>query len=217
MRSCSLRSRCWPQGTCRDPKCRGGVGSIAGVRTRLALLVVAVVAAVTACSSDDSEPAAEHLPPNDFAELAAMFDDELERLGLQMTRGALVDTTGGYEESDTGRHLAVYVEPTAEYTTADYTDGIVPSAQVFLPEVFERWDRLETFDVCQEPLPGADDRKEPPPVTQLYVSREEADAIDWETVGLAELVDAAQPARRDFRLYVAPAVTSDPSFTEATG
>src|SRR5680860_1291267 len=156
-------------------------------------------------------------PPDDFAGLAAMFDDGLERLGLQMTRGALVDTTGGYEESDTGRHLAVYVEPTAEYTTADYTDGIVPSAQVFLPEVFERWDRLETFDVCQEPLPGADDRKEPPPVTQLYVSREEADAIDWETVGLAELVDAAQPARRDFRLYDAPAVTSDPSFTEATG
>ena len=161
-------------------------------------------------------PAAEHLPPNDFEELAAIFDDELEPLGLKMTRGALVDTTGGYEESDTGRHLAVYVEPTGEYTTADYAEGIVPSAQVFLPEVFERWDRLETFDVCQEPLPGADDRKEPPPVTQLYVSREEARPIEWETVGLAELVAAAEPTRRDFRLYVAAPVMSDPSFTAAT-
>jgi hypothetical protein len=188
------------------------------MRPRVFVVLLLALALAAACSPDDSEPAVdEHLPPNDFEELVAMFDDELEPLGLQMTRGALVDTTGGYEESDTGRHLAVYVEPTGEYTTADYTDGIVPSAQVFLPEVFERWDRLETFDVCQEPLPGADDRKEPPPVTQLYVSREEADAIDWETVGLAELVDAAQPARRDFRLYVAPAVTSDPSFTEATG
>lgn len=191
------------------------------MRTRLALLVLAVAAvavAATACSSGDPEPAAdEHLPPNDFDELAEMFDDELEPLGLRMTRGALVDTSDGYEESDTGRHLAVYVEPTGEYTTADYADGIVPSAQVFLPEVFERWDRLETFDVCQEPLPGADDRKEPPPVTQLYVSREEADAIEWETVGLAELLDAGQPARQDYRLYISPAVTSDPAFTEASG
>ena len=172
---------------------------------------------MTACSSDDSEPAAEHLPPNDFEELAAMFDDELEPLGLQMTRGALVDTTGGYEESDTGRHLAVYVEPTGEYTTADYADGIVPSAQVFLPEVFERWDRLETFDVCQEPLPGDDDRKEPPPVTQLYLSREEAAEIGWATVDLAELVAATEPARRDFRLYVADPVASDPSYAAAIG
>ncbi|MGH9049239.1 MAG: hypothetical protein ACRDY4_05890 [Acidimicrobiia bacterium] len=177
----------------------------------LALLLAVVLGA--ACS-DGSEPAAEeHLPPNDFEQLADMFGDELEPLGLRLTRGALVDTSDGYEESDRGRHLAVYVEPTAEYSTADYADGIVPSAQVFLPDVFERWDRLETFDVCQEPLPGEDDRKEPPPVTQLYVSRAEADAVDWQTVELAELLEATQPARRDFRLYVSPTIRSDPAFT----
>jgi hypothetical protein len=188
------------------------------MRPRAFVALLLALALAAACSSDDSEPAVdEHLPPNDFEQLAEMFDDELEPLGLRMTRGALVDTSDGYEESDTGRHLAVYVEPTGEYTTADYVDGIVPSAQVFLPEVFERWDRLETFDVCQEPLPGADDRKEPPPVTQLYVSSEEADAIAWETVRLAELVAAAEPARREYRLYVSPAVTSDPAFTEASG
>ncbi|MGH8982348.1 MAG: hypothetical protein ACRDY6_00520 [Acidimicrobiia bacterium] len=186
------------------------------MRTRITLLLLTV--ALGAACSDSSEPAAdEHLPTNDFEELAEMFDEELEPLGLRMTRGALVDTSDGYEESDTGRHLAVYVEPTEEYTTADYADGIVPSAQVFLPAVFERWDRLETFDVCQEPLPGTDDRKEPPPVTQLYVSRDEADAIEWETVDLAELMDAAEPPQRDFRLYVSPTVASDPGIIEASG
>ena len=185
------------------------------MRTRIFVLLLLVIGA--ACS-DSSEPTAdEHLPPNDFDELAQMFDEELEPLGLRLTRGALVDTSDGYEESDAGRHLAVYVEPTGEYATADYVDGIVPSAQVFLPEVFARWDRLETLDVCQEPLPGADDRKEPPPVTQLYASREEAAEIDWTTVDLGQLVAAAEPARRDFRLYVSPTVRSDPSFTAATG
>jgi len=186
---------------------------------RLRVFVTLFLAIVLgAACSDSSEPrAAEHLPPNDFDALAQMFDDELEPLGLRLTRGALIDTSSGYEESDTGRHLAVYVEPTGEYATADYVDGIVPSAQAFLPEVFERWDRLETFDVCQEPLPGADDREEPPPVTQLYASREEAAEIDWTTVDLGQLVAAAEPARRDFRLYVSPTVRSDPSFTGSTG
>jgi hypothetical protein len=32
---------------------------------------------------------------------------------------------------------------------------------------------------------------------------------------LAQLVAAAEPPRRDFRLYVSPTVESDPSFTEA--
>ena len=63
----------------------------------------------------------------------------------------------------------------------------MPSAQAFLPEVFERWDELRTFDVCQEPLPGEDDRKEPPPVTQLFGTRAEAADVDWQTVTLAEL------------------------------
>jgi hypothetical protein len=168
-------------------------------------------AADSGSASDESE----RLPPNDFDELAEMFDPRLEPLGLRLTRGALVDTDGGYEVSDTGRHLAVYVEPTGEYTTADYTEGIVTTAEVFLPEVFERWDLLETFDVCQEPLPGEDDRREPPPVTQLYVARDEAAAVDWETVTLTELIAAATPSPGTFRLYVAPAVMSDPAYAEA--
>jgi len=177
----------------------------------LALLLLVAVIAGAACASDAGE--ARSLPPNDFEELAAIFDSQLEPLGLKLTRGALIDTREGrYRESDTGRHLAVYVEPTGDYTPAEYAEGIVPSAQVFLPDVFERWDELKTFDVCQEPLPGVDDRKEPPPVTQIYVSRAEARDLDWNTVTLAELLAAEEPSRESYRLYVAPEITNDPSW-----
>jgi hypothetical protein len=175
------------------------------------LLLAAAAFAGAACGSDGTEE--RSLPPNDLEQLADVFDAELEPLGLKLTRGALIDTSNGrYRPSDTGRHLAVYVEPTGEYTTAEYAKGIVPSAQVFLPEVFERWDLLETFDVCQEPLPVVDDRKEPPPVTQLFLSRAEAGEFDWKDVTLAELLAAREPERASFTLYVAPAVTNDPSW-----
>lgn len=174
------------------------------------VLLLAATLSGVACASDSDERA---LPPNDFDELADIFDPQLEPLGLKLTRGALIDTSnGGYRESDTGRHLAVYVEPTGEYTPAEYAEGILPSAQVFLPLVFERWDELKTFDVCQEPLPGVDDRKEPPPVTQIYVSRAEARGFDWNTVTLPELLAAKEPARESYRLYVAPEITNDPSW-----
>ncbi|MGQ0804112.1 MAG: hypothetical protein ACT4PI_09645 [Actinomycetota bacterium] len=174
-------------------------------------LLVTIAFAGAACGSAGTEE--RSLPPNDFEELADIFDAELEPLGLKLTRGALIDTRHGrYRPSDTGRHLAVYVEPTGEYTAADYAEGIVPSARAFLPEVFERWDELETFDVCQEPLPGVDDRKEPPPVTQLNLSRAESRDIDWTGVTLAELLAAREPTREGYTLYVAPAITSDPSW-----
>ena len=204
---------------------RDALTTIRAVRPRVFLavtlgIVLLGVGLLGAACSDDSDSSSapeesEHLPPNDFDELAERFDPQLEPLGLRLTRGALVDTDGGYEVSDTGRHLAVYVEPTDAYTTADYTEGIVTTAQVFLPVVFDRWDRLETFDVCQEPLPGEDDRREPPPVTQLYVARDEAAAVDWDTVTLTELIAAATPSPRTFRLYVAPEVMADPAYAEA--
>ena len=183
------------------------------VRARaLVVLVLAVALSNGACASDD-EP--QSLPPNDFEQLADIFDPELEPLGLRLARGALIDTRNGrYEPSDNGRHLAVYVEPTGEYTVADYAAGIVPSAQVFLPEVFTRWDGLATFDVCQEPLPGTDDRKEPPPITQLYLSRAEARQFNWRTVTLADLVAAEDPVRESYRLFVTPDIEADPTFVE---
>lgn len=181
----------------------------------IALVLVIAAAFGAACGSDDDSEAA--LPPNDFQQLAEIFGPALEPLGLKLTRGALIDRSGGgYEPSDSGDHLAVYAEPTGDYTPADYAEGIVPSAQVFLPEVFERWPELRTFDVCQEPRPGEDDRKEPPPVTQLFVSRAEFRDVDWETVTLAELVAATEPAREGFTLFVASDVKADPAWVELT-
>ncbi|HUF85625.1 MAG TPA: hypothetical protein VMQ81_13660, partial [Acidimicrobiia bacterium] len=80
-------------------------------------LLVTVALSGAACASDDEE---RSLPPNDFEQLADIFDPKLEPLGLKLTRGALIDTAEGrYRPSDTGRHLAVYVEPTGEYTPAE--------------------------------------------------------------------------------------------------
>jgi hypothetical protein len=189
------------------------MGATMGRSCSVALLVVALAAVACGSSGGESTRPRLDLPPNDRDALAELFDPQLRPLGLRLTRGALVDTDPGYRRSDTGRHLAVYVEPTGEYGPAQYAEGVPASARVFLPEVFERWSDLETFDVCQEPLPGDDDRKEPPPVTQLYLTRTEARSVDWGTVTLADLVARTEPTRKTFTLYLAPLVTSAPALS----
>jgi hypothetical protein len=188
------------------------------VLRRLASLALSAVALLApACSSDgDEEGSGLDLPPNDKAVIAEMFEDELRPLELQLTRGALVDPQPRYRVSDTGRHLALYVEPMGQYTPAQYAEGIVATARIFLPEIFERWSDLETFDICQEPLRGVDDRKEPPPITQLYVTRAEARKIDWSTVGLRDLLAARQPPRESYTLYVQSGIEADPGFVAAS-
>jgi len=186
------------------------------VLARFSVLVLAAVLLGSACSSS-SDSTESRLPPNDFDELAEIFDPKLKPLGLQLTRGALVDTdNGGYEKSDRGHHLALYVEPTGEYTPEQYARGIVPSARIFLPTVFDRWPGLKTMDVCQEPLPGVDDRESPPPVTQIYVTRAEAERFDWDDARLADVIAAASRGRRGFTLYVAPSLVADPSYAEVS-
>ena len=59
-----------------------------------------------------------------------------------------------------------------------YVEGIAAASRVFLPNVFARWPGLESFDVCQEPPASADEPKDPPPVTQIEVTRAQAEAID---------------------------------------
>ena len=47
-------------------------------------------------------------PPSDFDELAAIFEPQIADMGLRLTRGGLIDRSGGgYRESDTGQHLAL--------------------------------------------------------------------------------------------------------------
>lgn len=167
----------------------------------------------SACSDDRESSNPDPLPPNDKDALADIFDAELERLGLRLTRGGLVNenTEYGDDEDDRARHLAVYAEPFGAFTAGDYAAVVVPSARVFLPEVFDRWPELESMDLCLEPPHGVDDRKEPPAETVLYITRAAAGSIDWRDITLSELVAMGVPGSAGLSLGFSPAVSADPS------
>jgi hypothetical protein len=46
----------------------------------------------------------------------------------------------------------------------------------------------------------------------LYVARAESRSFDWRNARLSDVVSAAAQGRRGFTLYVAPAVSADPSY-----
>lgn len=180
---------------------------LAGLSSAIVLLAVAPLAA---CSDDSDragggdggdsattttappvsiEPAP--YPPNDDEELAELFDPVLEPLGLRLTRGALIDRgDGNYDESATGRHLALYAEPIDEdtYPVERYVDGIWEVTAAVTPLVFDSWSELDTYDICQEPLPSQDDREEPFPLTQVELGREDYETFDWEVGDLPSLL-----------------------------
>lgn len=182
------------------------------MRSRLAgaALAASLFVGAAACGDDDdatdaaptTEPSGaettpteaggttSEFPPNDVATLKAIFDPLLEPLGVRLTRGVVVDRTEGWEVSDTGTHLALYVEPVddATYTTDDYVEGIYTVGAAVIDEVFAPWPGIETFDICQEPYQTDDDRYEPFPRTQIEMTRAQADAFDWENSDLPELL-----------------------------
>lgn len=196
---------------------------------RAAVIAVVSVLVAGACGSDAATPPGPAAPPTGAvttgdvdpgrfppatgAELAAIFDPLLEPLGLRFARGSLIAPERGvYEPVADGTHLAVYVEPTGAYTTADYATGLVEVARVFLPLVFERWEGLASFDVCQEPPPAVDDSAAPPSVTIIDLTRDQAAAVDWSDLDLAGLLAAADGLRR---VFVSPDVAADPVFVDA--
>lgn len=132
------------------------------------------------------------LPPTAEAELAAIFDPLIEEYGLRLSRAALLELGEPYEESESGRFLGLYVEPTGEYTPEEYLENLVPVARIMLTLSFERWPGLEVADVCQEPPPDVDDSETPTPETQVQVSREASAALDWEALALPELIAVAR-------------------------
>lgn len=132
------------------------------------------------------------LPPVDVTELRTTYADELAELGFELTeRGGLIDRSDGYENSEAGDHLALYVSPLAPRSDDDYLDGIVEVTAVFA-DVFERWPGLATFDVCQErhrddPLV---DRQLT--VTQVELTEETTAAVDWDTADLGDVFLAVE-------------------------
>jgi hypothetical protein len=89
---------------------RGGrrpIGIVAGG-------TLACAAAIGCSSGSGGGASAAALPPNDKAAIERIFRPALARLGVRLTRGALIDLETA-KPSATGTHLAVYVEPTGEF------------------------------------------------------------------------------------------------------
>ena len=206
-------------------------------RTGAVVLVIALAAGTAACGDDDAdesvpttdtapttttgdtttstteEPATE-LPPAGASDLEPIYGAALAELGLRLVdRGGLIDRGGGgYAPSATGTHLAIYVEPIDDRTIPEYIDGIRSVAAMF-GDVFERWPGLATYDVCQEPVdPDGSLGPEPLPVTQIELTREEAQAFDWDSVTVVDLVRASLTEPRGLALRVSSTLASDPSY-----
>jgi hypothetical protein len=176
---------------------------------------VACAAAVGCSSGSDGGDSAKALPPNDKAAIERVFAPELERLGVRLTRGALVDLKTG-KPSATGTHLAVYVEPTGDFTPEDYARGTVQTLQAFIPGAFERWGGLTSFDVCQEPLAAVDTRPEPPPITKVDLTKAASRKVRWDDLDLARLLrDAKRLGRRALSVYAKPEVRNTGVYQDA--
>jgi hypothetical protein len=189
----------------------------------LTALLVSIIALVTVASAARASASrSATLPPSSRNELVKILAPRVVPLGLHITRAALVDARN--HRSAAGTHLAVYVEPDGEYSPADYVSGITTVSRAFLPFVFNRWPDLRSFDVCQEPLPGVDDRAEPPPETQVFVLRRGVDSVDWKLTDIAGLLtqrtralqQAGNSGRIALALYVAARLKDVPEYTDAS-
>lgn len=192
--------------------------------TRLGRAAAAVVVTISAATIAGAATADDRpdLPPADRAELARIFDAKLKPLGLRTTRAAL-QRLESYQADPEGRHLAIYVEPTGDITDEEYVANFTKVARVFLPLVFERWSALHSFDVCQEPPPAENTDEEPPPVTQLQVTRRGAARVRWSRATLEQLVARAEDAGKDptagsrqrLFVYLAPSLNGVPALIAA--
>jgi hypothetical protein len=180
------------------------------------LLISALAAACSSGSGGGSSESADALPPNDKAAIERVFRARLERLGVRLTRGAVIDRKTG-KPSDRGRHLAVYVEPTGAFTSDDYARATVPTLRVFIPTAFERWGGLKSFDVCQEPLPAADTRPEPPPETKVDLTKQASAKVRWDDdLDLGRLLtDAKRLGPRALSVYAKPDVRNTGFYQDA--
>jgi hypothetical protein len=186
----------------------------------LGLVAVTLAVTAAACSSAGSagsgnDEAKRALPPNNKAAIEKVFSRRLDRLGLRLTRGALLDLETG-KASPRGTHLAVYVEPVGPYTADDYARRIVAVTKVFAPRSFDTWRGLTSFDVCQEPLQSLDARPEPPPKTKVNMTRNASGKIGWKDLDLPRLLaDAKRLGTRELSVYAEPEVRRTAMYQDA--
>jgi hypothetical protein len=154
-------------------------------------------------------------PPNDTTQLGDIFNPLVESLGVRFTRGSLVESSEGYESSDTGDHLALYVEPIGAYSDDDYIAGLYEITAAVTPFVFESWPGLDAYDICQEPRPEDDAAPIPPPATQVNMVREAAESYDWANGDLESMMRHAEAVGGEsFSIVVAAPFNEVPSYAE---
>ena len=200
-------------------------------RLAVVALAVTLAAGLVACGEDDGatgvnstvsgkdlsttitvDPAT--LPPAKALDLEPIYGDALAAIGMKLTsRGGLIDRSGGgYVASPTGQHLAMYVEPIGDRTMHEYLDGIRDVAVIF-SDIYDRWPGLQTYDVCQEPPdPDGTQGPEPLPVTQIEISREQSDAIDWDNATVESLIKGSQEDPPALVLRVSSEMAADPAY-----
>lgn len=159
---------------------------------------------------------AQALPPVDVTTMRRFYEPLFAPMGLELTRVALIDRSdGGYDPSPTGTHLALYVEPTRAFTDDEFVANLWDLTAAVTPDVFARWSGIESYDICQEPNPGEDDRPEPFPVTQIDVTRQAAAQVDWTTGDLTELLVASRTVP-DFTVRVKRTLRENAAYLAAS-
>jgi hypothetical protein len=203
-------------------------------RTLLAPVVVAVALAA-GCGDDDTGTTGDaattavvvpaDLPPleeysvADIENLRAVYGPPLAAFDLEVTRGGLVDLNGG-------NHLQIYAEPTTPASANGpqvFLDRMLPSFQAIVPLLFDAYPDLDSFDLCQEPVPDESPSTTQPeyeePVTLLFLTRAAYESVpDWDTATLADLLAVAPPGE-DFAApglsKVIPAIAALPDYQAA--
>lgn len=172
----------------------------------------------TSVRPDTGLPPLESYTIDDITELQAVYGPPLAELDLVITRGGVVEFRGG-------NHLQLYAEPTtaaADNPPQVFLDRMLTSFQALLPLLFDAYPDLDSFDLCQEPVP---DPTTPPtepgyeePVTLFLITREGYESVeDWSTATLTDLFAVAGEELDDLGYSeVAPEVASLPAFQEAT-
>lgn len=128
------------------------------------------------------------LPPDGSRAIAALYDERLEALGWRVQRSGLEHRDEPKPALPGKRHLAVYLRPIGTPTAKDYLDGLATVAKVFLPDVFDDYPGLHSFDVCLEPTKEADPSDYPKALTQVLVTRPQLAQFDWRTADPADVV-----------------------------
>jgi hypothetical protein len=179
------------------------------VRASFRLALAATVLVVAVACGDDDEGAGQALPPADDAGLEELFQPFFDPLGLEFTYGGVVD----FRE---GKHLQLYVEPAGPATDEQYLERLVSSSAAIIPFVFAEYSELDTFDICQEPVPGGyDDPDKPEPRTVVLLSREQAASVDdWSTATLTDLIRASLVGEGG-EVRVDDAIAALPAYVEA--